>query len=115
MDAATQTEGRLQPPLSDDGRNYTNGAATTWSLLAAAEQRVLLMLSDLDLEEQAGCLYDGVVMSNTTRGPPVCGRVEEGLAALSLENFAEVGDRSCAWCMGCVRWGTVLVLGAWVV
>ena len=92
VDAVSKTEGQLRPPLSDDGRNYTNDAAVTWTLQAAVDQRVLLMLSDVELEEQDECLYDRVLMRNSTPLRPVCGRLEDGFAAVSIGRFAEVGN-----------------------
>ena len=92
VDAANQTEGQLRPPLSDDGSNYTNDASAIWTLRAAVDQRVLLMLPDVELEEQAQCLYDGILMANCTPSRPICGRLEDGVAALSLGHSAEVGN-----------------------
>ena len=95
VDAANQTEGQLRPPLSDDGSNYTNDASATWTLRAAVDQRLLLMLRDVELEEQAECLYDGILMTNCTPSRPICGRLEDGVAALSLGRSAEVAVLVC--------------------
>ncbi|XP_070178274.1 uncharacterized protein [Littorina saxatilis] len=91
IDVVNQTEGELQPPLSDDGsNNYTNDAATTWTLQAALGHRVLMLFDDLDIEEQEECLYDRIVIKNSTASRPLCGTRDDTLSALSLKNVAEV-------------------------
>ncbi|XP_076449512.1 uncharacterized protein LOC143285946 [Babylonia areolata] len=100
IDATTETEGRLQPPLDDDDdekerqQNYTNNAAVTWTLEAGSEQRLLLMLSGVDVEHQEDCLYDSIQVSNTTPAGSLCGSLLQGWAAVSWGQSAEVTFRS---------------------
>ncbi|KAK7462537.1 hypothetical protein BaRGS_00038422 [Batillaria attramentaria] len=86
--------GRLQPRLGNDNYSYTNDDATTWVLQAPPQHRVLVVLENVEVELQDECLYDWIVLNNTTRTSRICGQVEGSVAALSLENLAQASFHS---------------------
>nr|KAG5686934.1 hypothetical protein BaRGS_018923 [Batillaria attramentaria] len=66
--------GRLQPRLGNDNYSYTNDDATTWVLQAPPQHRVLVVLENVEVELQDECLYDWIVLNNTTRTSRICGQ-----------------------------------------
>lgn len=91
IDAVSRIEGRFSPQVAPDSSgNYSNDASTTWKLTAGPGRRLLLVVDSVDVEEQEECLYDRLEVKDALPSGPVCGRKEEGYAAVSRTNVIEV-------------------------
>ncbi|KAE8587887.1 hypothetical protein XENTR_v10022165 [Xenopus tropicalis] len=67
--------------------NYDNNLDCTWTITAPVGYKISLNMNDFELEDNRYCMYDYVIIYNTTRTPvPYCGSIKFSSGFVSTAN-----------------------------